>query len=878
LRAFSSFIAMMDTSGVASNAARTAPTDRESTVPDSATDVQVTFGDSTAQEHSVLAQQASTRVGAGGEIFKFASVMDRVYTLGTVNWTTAAATNTVLWSENFPTALLAQANIARLIDGYRLMRSGFRIAVRSNTQRMMYGTLMLVAAPYCAGSANVWNGTMDVRRLSGFPHKLISCVESEVVSIDLPFIFDEPWYDLQEDIDVLWTVALVVVNPLSVCTSEPGTTATVTITGSLIDVELSGLSGVNALTANQRVRGHAQSSHSSHKFQDLTSVQNAEAAAKAKAGNVAHAVSKAVVAPASGGIMSIPILGSIIRGVENFGSAVGSMITGNVAATAAGATVAAVGLAKPRDLAVTAPMRLKYAADLTHGDDVDTSVAISYKAANKINVAAPVAGVTGDEMDLGDIARRPMLTHMYLMRATTTAVKIPVHPLTNNVWSPDAPNTDALAKFYSFTAFVASLFAYWRGSMKFLVHISSCPFMSGRLRFRFFPGMAYNDAVPADYPQDVWTQVVDIQSDTSKAFVVPFVNHRLWEQVCNDGGVDEFSTPWTAYGGVQSGVLVMDWLNPLVCPDPTVDPGVYVNIYTAAGDDMQFGLPCRYLGVQPVHGGAAKTKGRAQYDPLTEFSRMQPFHPSADGSLVMGFNFGEEVTAVTDFIHKYTPVATTKMSTNATLGVDNVVVSPHFDTTAAVTTGAAQNTTDTIKFAHAGGTDAVLFDVVQYFGLIYRYWAGSLNYKFETSGVSGKAAVTMSPSFSPSGSLQSWVGSYYPLDVTDVSYQPMLSAALPFNRREFFDFTQKGRTSQFLMNAVICQQTDVGGINLGPKVRVYKAAGDDFRFYYVQPPPFLYPGFVGIQYAAGQGVDVAHADLTAFFDDQLVLPVVDDSN
>jgi hypothetical protein len=121
-----------------------------------------------------------------------------------------------------------------------------------------------------------------------------------------------------------------------------------------------------------------------------------------------------------------------------------------------------------------------------------------------------------------------------------------------------------------YLAMASSMFRFYRGSIKYLFHFCMPCFYAVRVRLR-----VQHAATVVD-PANVHTMVLDVKGDLWVPIVVPIVNFRGW----NDFNISDLDT-----------LLVLEQLGPIVgAPSPSTSV-VYVNVFRAGGEDMQFAVP-----------------------------------------------------------------------------------------------------------------------------------------------------------------------------------------------------------------------------------------------------------------------------------------------
>nr|WAK72354.1 MAG: polyprotein [Iflaviridae sp.] len=170
---------------------------------------------------------------------------------------------------------------------------------------------------------------------------------------------------------------------------------------------------------------------------------------------------------------------------------------------------------------------------------------------------------------------------------------------------------------------LASMFAYWRGSLKFEFSFVSNLFQSGRLAFVFVPKRKQSTPPTLNQAYNSYVLQFSLGEQTTFEYVCPYICNQDFLR-CRS--VDS-SFPLTLKDVERTGTLYCYVVNKLVCVQgsPSVVP---VNVFLSGGSDFQVALPCN-----PAL--APSTLGTT-YSPITNFVFTQsipPFQLVADPDL-----------------------------------------------------------------------------------------------------------------------------------------------------------------------------------------------------------------------------------------------------
>lgn len=119
-------------------------------------------------------------------------------------------------------------------------------------------------------------------------------------------------------------------------------------------------------------------------------------------------------------------------------------------------------------------------------------------------------------------------------------------------------------------SYLANLFSLWRGPIEYRFDFIASKFHSCRVKIAWYPPSTLSVA-PNEESTDAWTQIVDIQSQTSIVFTVPYLQSHPYLLIN--------SYPNSTIGA--NGTVVVTLLNSITYPYPN-GPPVHVNVWTRA--------------------------------------------------------------------------------------------------------------------------------------------------------------------------------------------------------------------------------------------------------------------------------------------------------
>lgn len=286
--------------------------------------------------------------------------------------------------------------------------------------------------------------------------------------------------------------------------------------------------------------------------------------------------------------------------VKNIGSALmgaagapllGPYITACAWATAvAGNVMSAFGYSKPITTETPSVYVRRTVAKLNHSDGTDYAEPMAMTTTTGVRVTENIGLTDQDEMSFAYLLglRSQIFRFNYGITAPsgTKLLSFPLDPYAMKATSQFTGIEDAPDAMYMHPmAYIANIFAYYRGSIEVTLDVSKTIFHSGRLMVVFEPtnaDLVFDQADPR--PQSRVTtienainchkDIVDIRSGNTFSFVFPFTA----------------LTPYLPVG-VPYGYVHIFVLNSLVRNDTSVSDIIDVGVKVKACDDMEFAAP-----------------------------------------------------------------------------------------------------------------------------------------------------------------------------------------------------------------------------------------------------------------------------------------------
>lgn len=293
-------------------------------------------------------------------------------------------------------------------------------------------------------------------------------------------------------------------------------------------------------------------------------------------------------------------------------------------------------------------------------------------------------------------------------------------------------------------------------------------FWSGSYKFKIYitasnmhsiKGVFYlADSPETDQWENCYHKVVDIQGDTEVSFAIPYTNALTATRVNNNDYDVYFRVlSWSQASGTSSPITL--------------------NVYKAGGSDFRFGV-------------LREMEFQVQSNPRKDFTNnFDPLHPSMTGYIPENIIYGEEYTTLREILHRFYAYGTT-----------NDAFCPLY---------------------RGVGTAAVnVYTGVELFGLLYRFWRGSMRWKFIQKDTNVRIFLPYLNGINPAGSTKLVSA------VMSSSANPVAECSLPYYSNLLFHTTRPA-----------------GDIDMGvwsdirPGQYETKSVGDDFSFHYLCGPP-----------------------------------------
>jgi hypothetical protein len=259
---------------------------------------------------------------------------------------------------------------------------------------------------------------------------------------------------------------------------------------------------------------------------------------------------------------------------------------------AAKGALSMIGFSKPRTEKENRRITNIPGFGFTNVDTIDQSVTIGATHGNTLGFDPEIFGTKQDEMDINYICSKMCYLYDFPWEVTYLSNRILSLIAVSPGITPDESTSYTDSQFDTTPMnFVASIFEYWTGSIKFRLSAVKNDFYSGRLQIVFFPGIRPNQVGTEGSPLTFdWAYahriVWDISTVNDIVFTVPYNATTPWLRSCMDKYTNKTVDSVFSLGTLAIVVDTQLRYVESVCP-----PRIHLIVETCAGPDLKFGCP-----------------------------------------------------------------------------------------------------------------------------------------------------------------------------------------------------------------------------------------------------------------------------------------------
>jgi len=478
---------------------------------------------------------------------------------------------------NFPDILLQKsANVVDKLNYFEFLRADVRVRLVFNATPFQQGRYWMFFAPFEKQSNRAITGT--IQNATGYPGVELDIATNSPVELTIPYCSPLSHYRLTNTESSMGSLHIV---PLS--NLKSGTTAdscSFTVFAWLINVQVSMPTGapvevppVPPPSVSERLEAWAQMAVGEEQEQTMKGLISGPATTVA---STATAVGK--VFPAVSDI-TVPVAW-ISRAVAGVASA--------------------FGYNKPASLSPVTPFLNQPGRGYTNMDGLDASVKLAACPDNMLEHGQHYFSSSVDEMSIDYVKAKSGCVHNNIPWTSAAAVGSTLYYWAN---SPACLHQEfANGQVFPTTlAFLASIFRFWRGSIKYRLSFAKTAFHTGRIRVTFIPsGVNVTSSTYVSEFAHNW--ILDLSKSSELEFEIPYVSNTEWTEVnlrdrnvLGNNFLGRFAT-----GGIRIEVLTA-----LKVANASVSPTITGMLWHSGGSDLEFAVPeltDTYIAAPPVVG------------------------------------------------------------------------------------------------------------------------------------------------------------------------------------------------------------------------------------------------------------------------------------
>lgn len=285
----------------------------------------------------------------------------------------------------------------------------------------------------------------------------------------------------------------------------------------------------------------------------------------------------------SGGVATIAEVASSVPMLSAVATPVGW-----IARAVQGAS-AMLGLNKETSKAARTHMVNEPGQGYTHADGLDDSTVVGLQQDTGLATNFDVFGLEKDEMAIENIKSKMCavrgVSQVQLIPWTTA--DLPHSQIFSWQNSPSCCQEIGFGLIVPTTLnYLASMFQFWRGGIKYRVTVAKTAFHTGRLRISYVPAKSGVVTPNTDEVESCYNWILDLSKTSELSFEVPYANNVPW---CKMAFLQEGAAGWTNEN--RTGTLIFEVLTPLKSASTAVSDQVQLTLWHAGGEDMAFAVP-----------------------------------------------------------------------------------------------------------------------------------------------------------------------------------------------------------------------------------------------------------------------------------------------
>lgn len=537
---------------------------------------------------STISEHTKSLMGPDSTPEDLKKVLNRPTFLANVNWSTTQTVGTALAAYSVPEFLFAySAHKLQKAQYNQFLNADVVFRIEAAPIQFQAGRLWICFEPYALqrDARNIYNAGTAVQQFTALRGVEYDPAKPSPVEFRVPFSSMLSSWDMPMGQYGSGSVYLLVLSQLASALSTNN--VTLSIQAWFENVSLRVPIQIGTLTA--------PALHKSHDIEPMQQLQGPPQVFQSKEADQAnkHVFSRALtrISRVATILGNFPVLASVATPVAHFSGA-------------ASRVAAYFGFSKPPDMSAPTKIVSHNRAAWPNADGPLPLVKLAHTSDNAVDLTRSYFPNPIDEMDIGYICSNPVALNQWTWTTAGTVgslvTVIPVHPGVC-VKSTPALTTYTYGQFTPTPmAFVASMFKYWAGSLKYRLEAVATPFHAGRLMVVYIP-----DYDPLNLDQytitdagDNYSTVWDITESSHIEFEVPYLGNTPYLYSFLDDQAYTVLKNGETTGlqvrdrvrKVQNGAILVYVLNQLVAPD-TASSTIAVINWVAGGQDLTFAEP-----------------------------------------------------------------------------------------------------------------------------------------------------------------------------------------------------------------------------------------------------------------------------------------------
>jgi len=506
---------------------------------------------------------ANAREGREHEIKDFLS---RPLLLKNFLWKATDAPATDLFIINFPNDLFVQPTVNEKINGFTWFRGDLVLRVNVNAQKFQQGFLLIYFVPYRFSRATP-PPTDALTTKTGYPHVVMNLADSQSMTLKIPFVGPMSHLNIIREWWSIGSVVCTVYGQLAGGDAEIGGS----VWGHFEDAEVTVPTGVKPYAVPL--------TDSPSMIKTYAQMGKVNQVAEKKEGFISGA------AKAVGTVSKVA---AMIPGLSTFAAPVAAVagVVGNIAS--------AFGFSKPTSDKIPEPYQVQTSKHYNNFNGGDLSKKLALDATNSIS-SDPIFGSGVDEMSLPYIAGTMNYYRTFNFTKTQTAGTVIFSTAVSPLGEAQQYKNYLATWVFTHLAFVARMFAYWSGGIKYKLRFVKTKFHSGRLRVSVVPQGIQGATVATFDANKAISYIIDLKEKSEFEFTVPYNFNTPMMPTGTDGfnNIPPGPTAWTA---PAHSVVVISVLNELRTPSTLVSDTVNVIVEKGGAEDIAFYCPIEALG------------------------------------------------------------------------------------------------------------------------------------------------------------------------------------------------------------------------------------------------------------------------------------------